>query len=301
MSSSLRLVDGSNALEVKLVSEDTLSILSKERIAILKALSRESRYPAELARELHMQVQTVYYHVRLLHEAKLIELDRYEEQGGALAKKFRCTTEALAVVLHSRWKPFSAIKHAKPPVFLERFIDQRLFTGKIIVGSPDPHGRFRSRGSEFCATEFAMFLGQYASFEYPLYYLDTEVKETTKRQPLVVIGGPKVNMLASELNPHLPIRYEERSLELHSTLSGKKYSDNVGVIELVNNPWNKRTPILFLAGSDHTSTRVAVLALLKHRTALEKGNTFDSSVHAKIVQGFDEDGDGIVDAVEILE
>ena len=34
---------------------------------------------------------------------------------------------------------------------------------------------------------------------------------------------------------------------------------------------------------------------------MEKGNNFDAGTFAKVVLGFDEDGDGIVDAVEILE
>jgi hypothetical protein len=51
----------------------------------------------------------------------------------------------------------------------------------------------------------------------------------------------------------------------------------------------------------HFGTRVAVLSLLQKTRELEKGNFHDSSKIAKVVQGFDENGDGIVDAVEILE
>ena len=58
---------------------------------------------------------------------------------------------------------------------------------------------------------------------------------------------------------------------------------------------------LFIAGSDHMGTRAAVLALLTEMDKMARGNMFDAGSLAKVVQGFDEDGDGIVDAVEILE
>ncbi len=299
--STARLVRDGNALETRIVGASTLAALSPERLRILTDLAKEPQYPAEVARSLDLQVQTVYYHIRLLAQAGLIELERYEAQGGALAKKYRATSEALAVTLQPKWKPFSTAKWGKPPAYLDPFVSSQAFQGRIVVGSPDPHGKFRARGSELCAMELSMMLGRYASFEYPLYYLDTEMNEKSRRDPLIVIGGPKVNMTLAELNPHLPIRFDERTLELHSTVSGRKYAENFGVIELIDNPWNRNAKILALAGSDHTSTRVAVLALLKERSKLEEGNTADRSVMAKVVQGFDEDGDGIVDAVEILE
>ncbi|MFH0972358.1 MAG: S-layer protein [Candidatus Micrarchaeota archaeon] len=296
-----KLVLEGKSLESAIVEERALSILSEVRIKILKILSKEPRYPAELAKELRIPVQSLYYHFKQLQEAKLIELESYSEQRGAIARKYKCSLEALSIVIREHWHPFSSTTFKTPPLFLRDFISGSNFTGKIVLGSPDPHGKFRARGMEFCATELAMYLGSFSTFDYPLYYLDTEIKEKQKRENLIVIGGPKVNMLIGEINPFLPIYFVDKTFELHSKLSNKKYSENYGLIELIENPFNRGRKALIIAGSDHEGTRAAVLALLKERDKLEKGNNYDSSQFAKVVQGFDEDGDGIVDAVEILE
>lgn len=297
-----RLVSEGRALSAAVVGENALGVLSVDRLRILRCLSSESKYPAQVARELKMQVQTVYYHMRLLQEEGLVKFVETEEKGGATAKKFVSAGDALAVVVSSRgWKPFSASASSKPPSFLKHFFSNGFFDAKFVLGSPDPHGKYRARGSELCAAEAAMYFGQFGAFDYPLYYLDTELKEPVRRQNLVVLGGPKVNSFLGEINSALPIFFEEKTFTIRSKISGKTYEENVGVIEVVDNPFNKSKKILVLAGTNHASTRVAVLALLKEKSKLEKGNHFDSSKHANIVQGFDEDGDGIVDAVEILE
>ena len=298
-----KLVEEGKALESAIVDEKALSILSEERLRILKALCREPKYPAELARELKMQVQTLYYHIRLLSEAKLVEIAEYEERkGGSLAKRYGCPAGAISVVLSEKWKPFSERSAKAVPAFLKPFISNGYLDAKIIVGSPDPHGKFRARGSELCGMELAMLLGSHASYSHPLYYLDTETQEKTKKNSnLILIGGPKVNMVTDEINSHLPIRFEEKGFGIHSTLSNKKYTENFGIIEVIESPFNMSKRILLIAGSNHSATRAAVLALNREMEKISKGNMFDGKKIAKVVQGFDEDGDGIVDAVEILE
>lgn len=294
------LVDGGKAIDSALIDEKTFSALNEDRLRILKELAREPLYPARLARMLRMQVQTVYYHMRLLKQEGLVELEATEEKGGLVAKRFRAKSNAFSVVVNdSAWKAYSPQK-SKLPFFLDGFVVSGVLDAKIVLGSPDPHGKYRARGSEFCATELAMFLGGFASFNYPLYLLDTELKEKARQDNLVVLGGPKVNSLTEQLNPFLPVKFDE-NFDVYSTLSKKRYGEEVGIIQVAGNPFNKAKKVLVLAGSNHSATRVAVLALLKERKVLEQGNFFDGGVFAKVVQGFDEDGDGIVDAVEVLE
>jgi len=296
----VKLVSGSQALDVALVDEKTLSLLSEDRLRILRALAREPKYPAQLAKELKMQVQTVYYHVRLLADAGLARLEEFEEKGGAVAKRFRASSDALGLVVRENWKPLHE-PLSKPPGFLKPFLEETHLNAKIVLGSPDPHGKYRARGSEFCVAELAAWLGGFASFSYPLFLLDTELRENAKHGNLILLGGPKVNMLVEEVNPLLPIRFAEKTFSIYSTVSKKTYPEGVGFLEIVENPFDKRKKLFVIAGGHHTATRVAVLALLRERKKIEEGNLFDSSVCAKVVQGFDEDGDGIVDAVEVLE
>ncbi len=301
-SAETSLVHDGKRLPARLVPPASLALLSEDRLRLLAELAREPAYPAELAKRLDEQVQTVYYHVRLLQKAGLIEVEELEERGGALAKRYRATADALGVVINERaWKPAVAARKTTPPALFAPFIEGGVLDAKFVLGAPEPHGAYRGRGSEYPAVEAAMLLGAYASFDYPLYLLDTEVKDKHKKGNLVLFGGVKVNTLIEELNPHLPIRFDERTFNLESTLSGKKYGEGVGIIELVQNPWNKGKHILLVGGTNHLGTRAAVLALAKQMSQLEKGNTHDSSVIASVVAGFDEDSDGVVDAVEIYE
>ncbi len=297
----MKLVDGEKAVDCSLVDENRLAALSAERLRILSLLAKEPSYPAEIARQLGMQVQTVYYHVRELQRAGLLRFLDYEEKGGAMAKKFGVLANCLAVVLKEDWKPFALpVKKELPRVFFP-FIQNGFFDGLFVLGSPDPHGKYRSRASEFCACELSMLLGRYATFSFPLYVLDTEIRQRHREKNLVLIGGPKVNSLVAEINSHLPIKFDENTFGVYSSLSKKRFSETVGLVEIIDNPFAKNRKILFAGGMNYQSTRAAVLAIVKYLKEIEKGNSYKKEVIARVVEGFDEDGDGIIDSVEFLE
>ncbi|NUN11706.1 S-layer protein [Candidatus Micrarchaeota archaeon] len=296
----MKLVDEDKALEARVISPDAFQALSPDRLKILSLLSKQSMHSADIARTLKMHDQTVYYHMKLLKRFGLVKQTGLEEKQGALAKKYECTTDALGIVIKNDWKTYRP-KTASAPDFLKPFISKNKFDGFFVVGSPDPHGKYRARGSEFCALELSAYIAQYSAVSYPAYLLDTEVREEHKKNNLILIGGPKVNTLVSEVNDFLPIKFKKDSFEIYSTLSKKTYGENVGFIESIENPFNPDKKILVIAGNNHVSTRVAILAVFKNRLDLEKGNSFKNEEFAKVVQGFDEDGDGIIDVVEILE
>ncbi len=296
------ITNENKVIKTTLVQPSSLGALSQDRITILTRLAKEPSYCAAIAKELKMQVQTVYYHVGLLEKAGLVKLIEYEEKSGAMAKKYAATSDALTVILNeNNAKPLKLQKDKEPPLIFKEFIQDGVLNARIIIGSPDPHGKYRSRGSEFCVSELTMLLGAYASFEFPLYYLDTEVNERIKKENLILIGGPKVNTLVAEINSKLPIHFEETTFDLYSTLSRKRYGENVGIIELIDSPFAKNKKILLIGGLNHIGTRAAVLALLTKMKYLEKGNTFNPQIIARVIEGFDENGDSIVDQTEILE
>ncbi len=297
----MKLVDGEKAIECSILEPRAFSALSKERVKILEFLVNEPAYPAQVARELNLQVQTVYYHVRELKAAGLVKLVDLEERGGAMAKKFAVPGNALAIVLKKEWKPFTIAGKKEAPKLFSSFIKDGFLDGKFILGSPDPHGKYRSRASEFCASELAMFLGRFCTFSFPLYLLDTELREEHKKNNLILIGGPKVNSLVAEVNPHLPVTFDEKTFGVYSTVSKKRFAETVGVVELIDNPFAKGKKILFAGGMNYQSTRAAVLAIVSKWKEIEKGNAFDNKVIARVVEGFDENGDGIIDNVEFLE
>jgi DNA-binding transcriptional ArsR family regulator len=293
---------GDEAYTSKIADFSQASALSKERLEILKLLSSQPMYPAEIARELKLPEQTIYYHMRALTSAGLVEISSLEQRQGGTAKRYAFTADSISVMLSERKAKSPRIaRQRKLPKYFEPFVRNGVFEGRMVVGSPDPHGPYRSRGSEFCAAEVAMYLGGFCSFEYPLYYLDTEVAEQQRKQNIIALGGPKVNTLVNDVNSHLPIRFDKTDFSIYSSLSKKKYSEDVGIVELVQNPFNPKSKLLIIAGSSHHGTRIGVLGLLRNQRELEKGNAFDSGVMAKVIAGYDEDSDGIVDTVEILE
>src|SRR3989344_5377772 len=157
-----KLVIEEKALDARVIAEKGLKVFSPDRLRILESLAEKPKYPAQVAKELKMHLQTAYYHFNLLEKAGIISRGATEEKRGALAKKFVFDADALAIIVRDRWKPFS-----------------------------------------------------------------------------------------------------------------------------------EKKKVFAIAGSDHNATRVGILALLKKRKELEKGNDFDAGIFAKIAQGFDEDGDGI--------
>jgi len=297
----MQLISDNNAIGCANIPTESLSVLSSERLKMLELLSKDSLYPAQLARKMNMSVQAIYYHVKMLQEAGLVRFVEYEEKKGGVAKKYSSIADSLAIVLNDdAWKRHTVAKK-KTPLLLTPFIRSGHFNGRMVLGSPDPHGKYRARGSELCIVEFAAMLGQFAAFTPPLYSLDTELKESERKQSLILAGGPKVNMLVSEINQKLPIRFDESSFDIYSKLSKKRYGENIGLVELIDNPFSNNSKILLLGGLNQHGTRAAILSIVKKMDRIEEGNMYDSKTVAKVVEGFDDNGDGIVDTVEILE
>jgi len=295
--------DDNQYIKCKEMKADSLNILTKDRLKILELLNSEPMYPVQIAKITNMQVQTIYYHMKILEKSGLIEFSGYEEKQGGVAKKYIAAADSIAIVLNKNgWRKGKHIsKKEVIPKLLQPFMREGFFDGKMILGSPDPHGKYRARGSELSMVEVGMLLGQYGTFSFPGYLLDTEIKPKDRKQNLILAGGPKVNMLVNEINKQLPIRFEESTFDVYSTLSKKKYGENVGLIELINSPFYKRSKILLIGGLNYHGTRAAVLGLIKKMNKIEEGNIHNSSIMAKVVEGYDDDGDGVVDSVEILE
>ncbi len=298
----MRLInDEGKELGCTLLERSGIAAISEERLRILGVLSKGPGYPSEIARELGMPVQTLYYHIRLLERAGLLEFSDYAERNGAVAKRYICRSESIALLIKKEGWRRGSHATAAPPGILKPFIRDNHFDGMIVVGSPDPHGRYRARASELGMLEFTMFLGRYAAFELPLYALDTQLKAEHRKMNLILAGGPKVNTAVEEINSVLPIRFSRDNSEISSSISGKNYNGNIGIVELVQSPYANSSKMLVISGLNQHGTRAAVIAIVEESAKIDAGNLNDPKKIAKVIEGFDEDGDGIVDAIEILE
>jgi DNA-binding MarR family transcriptional regulator len=278
---------------------------------ILKILAEKPSYPKEIGNKLKMNEQKIYYHTRNLEKAGLIEKLREEKRQGALAKFYTLTDYAFTLLLkplEESQKVFQLKKEYKN--FLEPFISDGRLNALIIMGSPEPHGMAKARAKDgLFAADLGLFLGTFLNYKPDLFTkLDTEVKEEELKNNLILIGGPGVNFVTAKINSRLPIKFEKIKDQenfysgFHSNVSGKNYyEEGYGIIVKAKNPFDKNKDILVIAGRRMAGTRAAILAFLQKFDEICKGNSYDSKVFARIVEGIDKDNDGVIDSVEFLE
>lgn len=285
------------------------SILANETaLKILKELGKSPACAFDIARKLKVHEQKVYYHIRNLEKAGLIKLMKIEERVGALAKIYQPSSPVISFKLFEG-VPINDVKTKITQLkFLKPFVENGKLNSLIIVGSPDPHGRYKSPASDgYCAINLGAYLGQFVTeLNEPLYKLDTQVKESDLKQNLILIGGPKANMITDKVNKELPIYFDYSSDSLDwnivSTISKNVYKDKyIGFVARINNPFSEGKEVLVLAGKGFTGSRAAVLALTKHIKQVSKGNSIKPDMAAKVVRGIDIDSDMLVDDVEFLE
>jgi DNA-binding MarR family transcriptional regulator len=300
------------SLITKLLEPKQLKVaLSPLAWKILKILAEKPSYPKEISNKLKMNEQKIYYHIRNLEEAGLIEKLREEKKQGALAKFYALTDYAFTLLLkplEESQKVFQLKKEYKN--FLEPFISNGKLNALIIMGSPEPHGIAKARAKDgLFATDLGLFLGTFLNYKPEIFTkLDTEVKEGDLKKNLILVGGPGVNFITAKVNSKLPIKFEKIKDQenfysgFHSNVSGKNYyEEGYGLIVKAKNPFDKTKDILVIAGRRMAGTRAAILAFLQKFDEICKGNSYDSKVFARIVEGIDKDNDGVIDSVEFLE
>jgi len=277
---------------------------------ILKALAERPTYPKEIARQLRVHEQKVYYHIRNLEKQKLIERVGTETKQGALAKIYAVRESALALLLKPL-QPSTKISEAKPDQqrFLEPFIAAGRLNALIVVGSPEPHGETGARAKDGPeAATLAAFLGTFLSVppEEPVQ-IDTQLAEKDLKNNLILIGGPGVNSITAKINNRLPVRFQAARgqkgyfLSIYSSASDKTYKEEEGLILKIKNPFDKTKEILVISGKRRAGTKAAVLAFLRKFDAVCAPNKHDKNLYAHVVEGLDTDSDGIMDDVAIRE
>ncbi|MBW2978286.1 S-layer protein [Candidatus Woesearchaeota archaeon] len=282
------------------------SIKSSLAQAILTELTKKPSYPAELAKKLKVDKQKIYYHIRNLEKARLIEVVRRRNIGGAIANFYKTVQPAF----YFKFSPFEETQkiaglEEEPSDFLEPFIEDGKLNATVIVGSPDPHGPEKARSRDgYYGIDLALFLGTFLSYVPSLNVkLDTEARTEDLEDNLILIGGPVVNTITDKINNRMPIKFDKKdNWNVVSSLSEKKYhTDETGVIVKMKNPFNSKKFILVIAGKRYAGTKAVTIAFLKYFAEIIKGNKYDNKVMAKVVEGVDLDSDGIVDDVEVLE
>lgn len=296
--------EGQKAFKTFVINPRNLNVFNSElSLKVLQELSKQPACVMDIARRLKQHEQKIYYHIRRLEGAGIIKLIRTEERVGALAKIYSIVNPFVSVKLFDGEHSLDVKTKTRELEFLKPFIEEGKLNSTIVVGSPDPHGRFAAQASDgYAAIDLSLFLGTFLTRTSLNYKLDTQMREEDLSNNLIIIGGPKANIYIDKINKKLPIYFDEKhEWAIVSTFSKSTYSDdNVGIVIKMKNPFAKDKEILVLSGRRFKGTRAATIAFLKYVKKLDDGNKFDSGV-ARVVQGIDRDADGIIDDVEFLE
>lgn len=292
------------------------TILGELSWKILLMLSEKEMYPLEIARALGIHEQKVYYHVRKMVKAGTITVARKEERKGATANYYKPSSQAFGVELPYEYRSVRKLSPQIVDEHIQEFFDKFTredggFEGKIVVGSPTPHGPFKTSARDgHYASHLSFFLGQFLRMpeEFEIK-LDVDVKaEKEERNNLILIGGPGTNLLTQELNKFLPTRFNMQPSGqgfLLGGLASRKTSnvytaDVAGLVAKIPNPWDESKRTIVLAGNKAVGTKACVLAITDFHEKTLKGYKGEETF-AKVIQGFDLNGDGKVDAIEVLE
>jgi len=320
MDKKLLLQDDGHTQKVKEISimraQKLKMILGNLSWKILAMLSEEEMYPLEIARQLGVHEQKVYYHIRKLEEAGAIKVEREEKKKGATAKYYKTVSPAFGVEFPKGYTTIRNLSLQSMDGQIQRFFKEfvngkGILEGKIVVGSPTPHGPFKTSARDgHYAAHLTLFIGQFAKMpEDFVIKLDVDVKaEKEEKNYLILVGGPGTNLLTQEINNYLPVRFNMQSSDqgfLLGGLSSEKTSrvytaDATGLIAKIVNPWDTTKRIIVLAGNKTVGTKACVLALTNFwkKTLQEYGG---EDTFATVIQGFDLDGDGKVDSIEVME
>jgi DNA-binding transcriptional ArsR family regulator len=302
---------GGYSLKEIVIREDPSSfkaLLNPVTWKIAKALASKPMYPAEIARELRIHPQTVYYYIRRLVTSGLVTVAKEMNINGATARYYTLSYHGFGVEFPKGGSEVTSIRaeqlDPKVRLFFSPFLNEGTFQGRIVVGSPDPHGPLKttSRDGHY-AVHLAFFLGQLSKIPGDFVVkLDVDVKtEKEEGQNLILIGGPGTNVLSRQINEHLPIKFNEKDLWGGIVdAKGKRYTtDRDAIIATIRNPFAPNKRIIYFAGTRAVGTKSAIIGIANYwDKVLESFEGQDE--WAVVVRGFDLDGDGKVDSVDVV-
>ena len=294
-----------------LISQDPARLrplLNPTTWKIANLLAEKPMYPAQIARELRIHQQTVYSYVRKLVKAGLLKMEREEMIKGAVARYYSIPYGALGIELPKSEQRLASLATAqmseKVRSFLGPFIQDGTFNGRIVVGSPDPHGPEKTMARDgHYAVHLAFFLGQFCKVPPDFVVkLDVDVKtEKEEKQNLILIGGPGTNLLSLDVNRYLPIRYNEKNIwaGLVDNRGNTFNIDRDAVIAKIKNPFDPSKVVVVLAGVRAVGTKSAIIGLANFADKILE-NYKGEDDWAVAIRGYDLDGDGKVDSVDVV-
>ena len=276
---------------------------------IVNLLAGRPMYPAQIAKELKIYEQSAYYYIRKLLTIRAISQVETSFVRGGTAKLYKTEFAAFGIEMNWGERKFETVNgkiNRDVQTFFEDFIDDGLFNGTIVVGAPDPHGPYRSSARDgHYAAQLAFFLGRFCGLPQNFVVkldVDAKSEKISRTVNIISIGGPGTNIITSEFNRYLPIRFDETNFwsGLIAPHGRTHTLDNHGLIAKIRNPYSEKVNIVIIAGVRSAGTKSAVIALTNHGNEILKKFNQENN-WALVVQGFDMDSDGKIDTIDIVD
>ena len=276
---------------------------------IVNLLAGRPMYPAQIAKELKIYEQSAYYYIRKLQTIRAISQVETSFVRGGTAKLYKTEFAAFGIEMNWGERKFETVNgkiNRNVQTFFEDFIDDGLFNGTIVVGAPDPHGPYRSSARDgHYAAQLAFFLGSFCGLPQNFVVkldVDAKSEKISRTENIISIGGPGTNIITSEFNRYLPIRFDETNFwsGLIAPHGRTHTLDNHGLIAKIRNPYSEKVNIVIIAGVRSAGTKSAIIALTNHGNEILKKFNQENN-WALVVQGFDMDSDGKIDTIDIVD
>lgn len=296
------------AYDSLLVDPKKLSIFGSELcLKIVQELVKEPACAMDLARRLNQHEQKIYYHLRKLETAGIIKQIRTEKRYSMTAKIYGAVSPVISTRLYEDGKPLDkpvSTMYSRVERFLNPFVVDGRLNARIIFGDPYPHGQYDrpSRGGVH-GFDLGIIMGKVlGNLTFPHYKFDVDVHKSELEDNLVIFGSSKANTVLDKLNSSLPVYFDqEGGWQIISKKTGKAYSDpRTGFIIKCDNPFAKGKKVLVFAGVRTRGIQAAVIAFTQQFERLMEVQESDGSL-VRIVEGFDADGDHVIDSVKFLE
>ena len=165
-------------------------------------------YPIEISKKLGMHEQKIYYHIRKLIDAGVIKIVKEEEKKGAIAKYYRTLYPAFGIELPFKSRQIKTVTNANISENLRHFFSPIVkkdgnFDGIIVIGSPEPHGPFKTSARDgHYSSYLTFFLGQLARMpEDFIIKLDVDLIVEKEEKNKVLKPARKSASQTSALSP----------------------------------------------------------------------------------------------------
>ncbi len=262
------------------------------RWKIMELLSRDELiYAKRIAEILKLSEQKVHYHITQLRNAGLLVPNGVRSIKRGRAKLFKPVATQFLLSLSK----YEFHETAFDKIILNNFFQKEEFSGTIVVGSAEPHGKYDAISRDgHLAGELCWYLGNHGPLQKGSYIpqyittdLDYEKFNNNKKTNLILIGGHITNTVTAHHNAVLKSKFNVYFLE-NQIMSGQKYYSHPahGLIALFQNPKSPDFWVLILAGVRSLGTQAAIFTIISDRCDLLSERT----EFATILQGESKDG-----------